>query len=100
MQPVGRPVCNVGQENFNILCKWNESEAEIYPVQGPRRKGAQGGHASFCLSNISVFGIFTNIILIINDYSNIGNLYQNLGPRAVAATGARGFLPLQIFQPC
>ena len=29
-----------------------------------------------------------------------GNLYQNLGPRVVAATGARGFLPLQIFQPC
>ena len=35
-----------------------------------------------------------------NDYSNIGNLYKNLGPRVIAATGARGFLPLQIFQPC
>ena len=41
-----------------------------------------------------------HLILIINDYSNIGNLYQNLGPRGVAATGARVFLPLQIFQPC
>ena len=29
---VGRPACNVEQENFDILCKWLESEAEIYSM--------------------------------------------------------------------
>ena len=90
-----------------------------YPVflvtyfQGPRRReGGQEGpwhplflsKQHFCIwyfyqHSVGYHGISFNIVLIITDYSNIGNLYQNLGLRAVAATGARGFLPLQIFQP-
>ena len=29
---VGRLVCNIEQESFNVLCKWLESEAEIYSL--------------------------------------------------------------------
>ena len=29
---VGRLLCNIEQESFNVLCKWLESEAEIYSL--------------------------------------------------------------------
>ena len=54
----------------------------------------------FYQHSIGYHGTSFNIILIIDDYSNIGNLYQNLGPRTVATTGARAFFLPQIFQPC
>ena len=77
-----RDICNdqrliLGNLKFSVqvrllaMCSGELSAVIIRLMQGPQRMGSPGGHApypppttSLCLSNISVYGIFTNTALV------------------------------------